>query len=162
MAGLTNTEFKPDDDCYIVVFTPISPKEEVLEFLEGKVKEVYSTSATVPYDHPLLRYLQTPPKIIRAIRAEVTDPKAAHHHPVDPIILNQEPGRHYLVVPPQEYVRYLREALAQTQNALGRTQQTLERKEKMNFVQQQRIGSLEATLRQHHRFRMNPIKAIFK
>lgn len=164
MTGLTYTEFKPDDDCYIVVFTPISPKQEVLEFLEGKVKEVSTVGADFPpSNHPLLRYFwQTPPKMIREIKAEVTDSQAAYRHPTDPIILNQEPGRHYLVVPPQECVRYLKEVLGQTQNTLGRTQQTLERKEKMNFVQQQKIGSLEAALRQYQRSRMNPIKAIFK
>lgn len=147
MVGLTTyTEFKPGDDCYIVVFTPISRDQKVIEFLEGKVKEFASAGAVLPYDHPLLRYLNISQKMIRAIHAEVTDPKVANRSPIDPIHIHQEPQRNYLVVPPQECVRYLKQAITQTQNSLERTQ-------KMNFVQQQRIGQLETTLSHYQRRR---------
>ena len=148
MVGLTDREFRPDDDCYIVVYTPISAQQEVIEFLEGKVLEVSSVGANFPPpNHPLLRYFwEKPPKMIREIKAEVTDSRAGPRSPADPIRLHQVPLRHYLVVPPQECVRYLNQVLAQTQNTLGRTQQTLERTQEMNFVQQQRIGNLEAAL----------------
>jgi len=153
MVGLTDQEFKPDDFCYIVVYTPISSQQEVTEFLEGRVIEVSSIGANFPPEnHPLLRYFwQAPPKMIREIQAEVTDPKAEQRNPADPIRLHQVPGRHYLVVPPQECVRYIKEALAQAQNTLGRTQHTLERTQKMNFVQQQKIGQLETVLQHYQR-----------
>ncbi len=147
MVGLTYIEFKPQDFCYIVVFTPVE-NQEVIEFLEGKVKEVSSIVTVPPLNHPLLRYPQSPPKIIRAIHAEVTDSKAAYRNPIDPIKLNQEPQRHYLVVPHKEYVRYLNEFLVQTQDTLEMTQDSLERTQKMNVVQQQRINNLEAMLHQ--------------
>ena len=152
MIGLTYKEFKPGDDCYIVVFTPISPNQEVIEFLEGKVREVsYIGADFPPENHPLLRYFwEKPPKMIRAIQAEVTDPSADPklklRSDADPIILHQVPGRNYLVVSPQECVRYLKEVFVQAQNTVERTQQTLGRTQKMNFVQQQRIGSLEEAL----------------
>lgn len=148
MVGLTYKEFKPGDDCYIVVFTSTFTNQEVIEFLEGKVKEVSSAGADFPPPHhPLLRYFwQSPPRMIRSIQAEVTDPQAANRSPADPIRLHQVPGRHYLVVPPQECVGYMKEFLAQTQNTLETTQNALERNQKMNFVQQQRIGKLEAML----------------
>ena len=145
MVGLTYTEFKPGENCYIVVFTFISPTQEVMEFLEGKVKEISFVGADFPpTHHPLLRYFwQTPPRMIRAIQAEVTyDQGAEQRNPADPIRAHQVPGRHYLVVPPQECVRYLKEIFTQTQNALERIQ-------KMSFVQQQRIGQLETAL-QHY------------
>jgi len=156
MVGLTYTEFKPQDFCYVVVFTPVE-NQEVIEFLEGKVMEVSNQSAKMPSDHPIWRYLQSPPKKVEAIRAIVTDPRPIIRHPSDPIRLGQEPGRNYLVVPPLECFRYLRshgrteEALVHVYRSLDRTQHALERTQKMNFVQQQRIGNLEAALQQYQR-----------
>ena len=143
MAGLTYREFKPNDFCYIVVYTPVSAQQEVIEFLEGRVREFSNIGANVPPpEHPLSRYFcNRPPLMIREIQAEViTDANADQRHPTDPIRQYQVPGRHYLVVPPQECVRYYKQVL-------GQTQHSLERAGKMNFVQEQKIGSLEARLR---------------
>ena len=56
MAGLTYKEFKPGDDCYIVVYTPVAAQQEILEFLEGKVLKCSNVGADFPPEnHPLLR-----------------------------------------------------------------------------------------------------------
>jgi len=159
MVGLRYTAFKPQDFCYIVVYTPISSHEDVIEFLEGKVTEVSQTPQKMPSDHPIWRYLQSPPKRVEAIRAIVTDPRLIIRHHSDPIKQGQEPGRNYLVVPPSDCFRYLHshgrteEALGHVYRSLGRAQHTLERTQKMNFVQQQRINQLEAMLGQSRTFK---------
>ena len=153
MVGLTYTAFKPQDVCYIVVFTPLV-NQEVIEFLEGKVLEIDEEhkSQQIPGAHPIWRYLQSPPKKVEAIRAIVTDPRPIARHPADPIRKGQEPGRNYLVVPPLECFKYLHahgrteEALGHMYRSLARTQQNLERTQKMNVVQQQRISELEEML----------------
>ncbi|MDP3698339.1 MAG: hypothetical protein Q8R47_02020 [Nanoarchaeota archaeon] len=157
MVGLTYTEFKPQDFCYIVVYTPIPSHEDVVEFLEGNVTEVSHNSQKIPPEHPIWRYLHTPPKKVESIRAVVTDPHPIIRHPSDPIKQGQEPGRNYLVVPPLEYFRYLHshgrteEALGHVYRFLDRTQHTLERTQKMNLVQQQRISQLEVALEHQRR-----------
>ncbi len=127
MVGLTYIEFKPQDFCYIVVFTPVE-NQEVIEFLEGKVTEVSHAPQNIPGDHPIWRYLQQPPKTVKSIHAIVTtDSRAAVRHPADPIREEQEPGRSYLVVPPQDCGRYLTKVIG---------------------MQQERISQLEAMLYQ--------------
>ncbi len=139
MAGLTSTYFRPNDFCYIVLYTPLHFQREEPDFLEGLVSEVGPQPTEIPHHHPIWRFPQVPPKSIYSIRAMVlSDPREGRRHPVDPIRVNEEPGRHYLVVHPQECVRYL----------LGE----VERKEKMNAVQYERIRSLEAVL-QHYQSR---------
>ena len=143
MVGLTCELLKPNDLCYIVVYTLVSAQQEMIEFLEGRAREISNRGANVPSpEHPLSRYFRNhPPLMIREIQAEVTDANANQRPPTDPIRQYQVPGRNYLVVPPQECVRYLKEERAQIERALQRTQ-------KMNFVQQQKIESLEGALRQ--------------
>ncbi len=110
MVGLTYTAFKPQDFCYIVVAAVDRPE---WEFLEAIVQSITPGSAQIPAPHPLWNYLQQPPAKVQVIRAKVIDPKVRERNPKDPIKLNQEPGRHYLVVHPRERVRYLEYMLAQ-------------------------------------------------
>ena|SRR3989344_2904250 len=143
MIGLTDTEFESGADCYIVVFTPI-PGQEVIEFLRGIVTEMGGLIPTsrVIHQHPqhtLLRYLEhrlghIPDQLdVREIKAVVTDPNAykiqgnIKRSPIDPVYFQHphdpsqlhEPLRDYLVVHPDECVRYLKAHLGQTQQALG-------------------------------------------
>ncbi|MEK6940216.1 MAG: hypothetical protein AABX31_05810 [Nanoarchaeota archaeon] len=129
MAGLANSyiEFKPRDFCYIVVYTPMA-NQEVVEFLEGMVTEAHHAPKNIPHDHPIWRYYQEPPQKVRSIRAIVTDSRANLHSPKDPIRCYQEPGRHYLVVQPQECARYLTKVVEMQQQRISTLEGMLQRK----------------------------------
>ena len=148
MAGLTYFPFRPGDFCYVVVYTPIPPHYVLeAEFLEGMVKEVNHVPKEMPPDHPLWKYFQIPPKMVQSICAIVTsDPSAALRHPTDSIRINQEPGRSYLVVHPREYVHHLKK---QMEGRIEQTGKQIEKLEKMNFVQTERIRNLETALRRY-------------
>lgn len=130
MAGLGATEFKPKDFCYIVVYTPLNsdPHQDITEFLEGEIAEIQSNPKIIPPDHPIWRFYQAPPKKVNSIRAIVTDPRANRRHPADPIRQGYEPGRHYLVVQPQECNRYLTQVIEQQQQRMSQLETALQRR----------------------------------
>ena len=154
MFGFTSSAFQPDNFCYIVIYTPVLDHEEI-EFLEGKVKKLGAVLPRlyVAPDHPILRFSE--PTKIQAICATTTHDFKAQRLADDPIKINQEPGRPYLVVSPPECVRYLQSqgdaelALKYASRALEHCQQDLERNRKMNGVQLRRIRSLEATIQRY-------------
>ncbi|GEM_PF-3056271 len=136
MVGLTSAIFQPRDLCYIVVYTPIlEHTKERLEFLEGYVTQLDHQRVERPIDHPIWKYYQEAPKVVRSIAAIVRiDPYIRERLPIDPITPNEEPRRHYLVIPSQERDQYY--------------QRIIDRQGKMNTIQLMRIKALEKKLAQ--------------
>ncbi|HLD40037.1 MAG TPA: hypothetical protein VJB13_02755 [Candidatus Nanoarchaeia archaeon] len=141
MVGLTNDILHPGDLCYIVVYTPrpLERMPERIEFLEGEVTQIDHQPVERPIDHPIWKYYQEAPKAVRSIAAIVRiDPYIKERLPVDPIIPDQEPQRHYLVIPSSERDQYY--------------QQTIDRQGKMNRIQLLRIKALEKELKKFNIF----------
>ncbi len=136
MVGYTNAiNFKPGDFCYIVVYTIVPPEHhEKPEFLEGMVTDVDKPPVPKSLYHPLWKYWSEKPAIVRSISAMVTaDPRETQIYALEPVLLNEEPKKDYLVITPEEHDNY--------------HYKIIERQAKMNHVQLARIRTLEEQVR---------------
>ena len=147
MVGYTNVAtFKPGNFCYIVVYSLTLPSfYGRMDFLEGTVIDVDKPPVPKSIYHLLWKFWGEKPELIRSIAALATaDSRETQKNVIEPVVLDHEPSKDYLVVTPEEHDKYL--------------YNIIERQSKMNRIQQARIRALEErvekyTLPSHQRKR---------
>jgi len=144
MVGYTNTAiFKPGDFCYIVAYTVVPAESEKIAFLEGMVTDVDLPPVPKSIYHPLWKFWDPKPDMIRSIGALViADPRGTQNDAVEPLLLNQEPPQDYLVITPGEHEDYLYKIIHEQEH-------TLDRRDKFIRVQQRSILTMKKRLEKY-------------